>query len=329
MTGGGGAPDGILDLVVTNQRSSDVYLLAGLGGGFFDDAHPVRFTIGSEPIESYADNNGDLITVGAKSVTRFVRFNPAHSTTTLTGASPSVSSVAADFNRDGVFDLVVAEAGGFIAHYTIGAAGVVLVTRSAFAGLGLFPDLAVFSAGGQSVVFGVGATFDAVVPVLTFSSVPRLVFPALPFVTEARPVFVSIERFELPLIQMPTLNAPSDVIASESSPRETRSEGLDLGRNDSIRFDADPSVRLAPGTSKPSQRPLRAAGIHRIAADGWGLVRRFRGVGPRPDFSELGASAASATQRARQRRTSRRRPFRRAAGQDRRGRFDDSVSSRR
>jgi hypothetical protein len=243
VTGGSGAPDGTLDVVVTNQRSSDVYLLSGLGGGYFDDAHPVRFSLGGnltgsgtpiesgEPIESYVDNNGDLITVATKSITRFARFNPNLSTTTLTGNSPLISSVGADFNRDGLFDVVVAEFGGIISQYTIGVEGVArLVTRAAVAGLAFFANLAIVHSGGQSVVVGVGAQSESVVPVLSFSVVPRLVFAApLVLLPKFDVDFVKISGFELSLIPIPRLTTPSGVIASDFSRGETRSDGLELG----------------------------------------------------------------------------------------------------
>ena len=44
--------DGTLDLVVTNGGSDDVYVLPGVGGGFFDDTSPRVIRVGSAPVQS-------------------------------------------------------------------------------------------------------------------------------------------------------------------------------------------------------------------------------------------------------------------------------------
>src|SRR5262249_41360483 len=58
------------DLLVTNSQSNDVFLIPGVGDGFFDDRNPQRFATGVAPQESFVgefDGNPgpDLVTINA------------------------------------------------------------------------------------------------------------------------------------------------------------------------------------------------------------------------------------------------------------------------
>jgi hypothetical protein len=254
VTGRGGALDGIGDLIITNQISKDVYLVPGLGGGFFDDERAVRFGADSELIESYVDNAGDLIAVGTTSISRFTRFDPARRLTTpLAADSRVVSSVGGDFDLNGQFDLVFAEASGFVSHYTFGVEGLRLIAQSAYSALGFFADLAIVQSVGQTVIVGVGADSEGVVPVLTFSAVPRLVFTAAAILLPALNVrYVPGNKSHLPVLPIPEFDTSVGAIMSDSTPSETRSSGL----SQRVRWrDALPDTGSAPSTVGPPDRP--------------------------------------------------------------------------
>src|SRR5207245_2286477 len=75
--------DGRPDLVVCNELSGTVAVLAGLGGGFFDDAHPTVFATGAGPVQAlvgtFDSRPGlDLVTVNRESdsLTFFPGFSP-------------------------------------------------------------------------------------------------------------------------------------------------------------------------------------------------------------------------------------------------------------
>ena len=63
----GGGP---ADLLVSNSGSNDVWLLPGVGGGFFNDQNPTIFPVGSNPGPLFVgnfDGKPDLVTVNAGS----------------------------------------------------------------------------------------------------------------------------------------------------------------------------------------------------------------------------------------------------------------------
>ena len=43
--------DGLPDLLVANSESNNVYLLPGVGNGFFDDQNPVIYQTGVDPVD--------------------------------------------------------------------------------------------------------------------------------------------------------------------------------------------------------------------------------------------------------------------------------------
>lgn len=51
QTGAGGVPDGIVDLLVSNQSGS-VTVLPGIGNGFFDDTNPTSTSLGSQLVQA-------------------------------------------------------------------------------------------------------------------------------------------------------------------------------------------------------------------------------------------------------------------------------------
>src|SRR5207302_196844 len=64
--------DGIPDILVANSRSNNVYVLPGVGHGFFNDQHPLVFDTGSDPQlalvgDFTGDGRLDLVSVNAGS----------------------------------------------------------------------------------------------------------------------------------------------------------------------------------------------------------------------------------------------------------------------
>jgi hypothetical protein len=110
------AGNGIPDLLVTNSQSNNVYLLPGVGHGFFDDQHPQIFNTGSDPVQALVgDFNGDgrldLVTInaGSNNLTYFADFGPGRSI--ASGGDTPLAAVTGDFNHDGTTDLLVANNG--------------------------------------------------------------------------------------------------------------------------------------------------------------------------------------------------------------------------
>jgi hypothetical protein len=108
--------NGIPDLLVTNSQSNNIYLLPGVGGGFFDDQHPQIFATGSDPRQALVgDFNGDgrldLVTInaGSNDVTYFADFGSGRSI--ASGGDTPVAAVAGDFTNNGTTDLLVANNG--------------------------------------------------------------------------------------------------------------------------------------------------------------------------------------------------------------------------
>ena len=105
--------DGIPDLLVSNSGSNDVWLLPGVGGGFFNDQNPTVFPVGNSPGPIFVGNfNGSpgLLTVNSGS-------NDLTLITDFTGSSPprtfdsgGLDPVAAHHvpSSNGFDDLIVA-----------------------------------------------------------------------------------------------------------------------------------------------------------------------------------------------------------------------------
>ena len=114
--------DGIPDLAVANYGDDTVTISIGNGDGTFTQARSSTITVGNGPMSIVVgDFNGDgiadLATVncGSNTVTVVLgngdgTFRQTANGTVTVGAGP-VSLVAADLNRDGIFDLAVANLG--------------------------------------------------------------------------------------------------------------------------------------------------------------------------------------------------------------------------
>ncbi len=119
--------DGVADIVVTNSQNGTVSLLPGVGGGFFNDLNPAFLQIGN------TGGQGSLVIPGTGTAgTTLIAANPAGGQVVVVsnlqqaffvpnpdpfiqrfgsgGSSPAGLAVM-DFNRDGRFDLVIANSG--------------------------------------------------------------------------------------------------------------------------------------------------------------------------------------------------------------------------
>jgi hypothetical protein len=113
VTGPRGVPDGIPDLVVSNSQSDNVYVLPGVGNGFFDDRHPLILPLLTSPgalvpLRTEPSGGGILIP-GRDAIDLFRSFTPTSASTEFpTGGTDPVAAVAADINGSGFEDLIVA-----------------------------------------------------------------------------------------------------------------------------------------------------------------------------------------------------------------------------
>jgi hypothetical protein len=183
-----GNADSTPDLIVCNSESNNVYLLHGLGNGFFDDHHPLVLETGQDPVKAFVGNFGgghgrDLVVLnaGSNTITLYPNFaGPGH--TIGSGGLDPVAAVMGDFNHDGYSDLIVANQGSNNFVMFVGDAfGMHMAASQARPDLSRPTDLIVASLSETSVGLYVAASGREVVYMLTFaiygSSVPMPVSP--------------------------------------------------------------------------------------------------------------------------------------------------------
>ncbi|MCI0461354.1 MAG: VCBS repeat-containing protein, partial [Gemmataceae bacterium] len=175
--------DAIPDILVANGNSNDVYLLPGLGRGFFDDQNPVIYATGLQPVQLFVgdfDSQAglDLVTVNAQSndLTLFSGRSPGRSIT-LGGAEP-VAALAEDFNYDGTSDLIVANSAGHLTLLLGGSNGLQVTNLLVLANLVNVSDIALGSMDGHSVeIYASLEGEEAAVPVTFFLDLGFLMPP--------------------------------------------------------------------------------------------------------------------------------------------------------
>ncbi|MCC7387204.1 MAG: VCBS repeat-containing protein [Phycisphaerales bacterium] len=107
--------DGVVDLAVANILDNDISILIGRGDGTFEPQ--VRYAVGSQPrglaaLDADADGDADLVTANRSSSFCTIRFNRGDGVfdtqaTFQAGVNGETGVAAADFNLDGIIDLVV------------------------------------------------------------------------------------------------------------------------------------------------------------------------------------------------------------------------------
>jgi hypothetical protein len=148
--------NGIPDILVANSGSNDVYLLRGLGRGFFDDKNPVTFQTGVDPVFVYvghfdAQGGLDLVTVNAGSddLSVFAGFG-AGRTVSLGGAAPA-AAVASEFRGNGTDGLIVADRNGGFTLLEAGPSGLQVTAALAQSGLTNVSDVVLAGVNGDAV----------------------------------------------------------------------------------------------------------------------------------------------------------------------------------
>ncbi len=133
--------DGKTDLAVASATSNQVWVLNGVGNGFFNDTAPTIFNTGSSPqslIVGTFDGKLDLVTLNfnSNSLSFYSGFDPNHRVDIAAGGSNPITAVSADFNHDGLLDLIVGNNGdGAISVFLGGNQGLVLSETMFEAGL--------------------------------------------------------------------------------------------------------------------------------------------------------------------------------------------------
>jgi hypothetical protein len=167
--------NGIPDLLVANSESNNVYLLRGVGDGYFDDAHPTVFQTGADPQQLFVGHFGrgpalDLVTVnaGSNDLTYFPGFGPGRSI--ASGGLGPTAAAAGDFTRDGRTGLVVLNSlDNHVALLLPGSDGPQIAAVLAPGNLAGLSDLALGRLSGNAVEVYVTAAGQDAVTRLAFS----------------------------------------------------------------------------------------------------------------------------------------------------------------
>jgi hypothetical protein len=150
---------GIPDIVVTNSQSNNVYVLPGVGNGFFNDQHPLVFNTGLDPRQVLVgdftgDGRLDLVSVnaGSNDLTFFRDFGVGIDI--ASGGETPVVALAGDFGGNGAEDLLVANNGdGRVTLLLGGPDGLTAAETFSRAGVPHPTALALTTAGEQTNVF--------------------------------------------------------------------------------------------------------------------------------------------------------------------------------
>ena len=105
------------DLLVTNSISNSVYLLPGVGGGFFNDVTPTQFLTGSNPVQTVVGNFNEhmgfvTLNYASNSLTFYSSFSGGGAGQEISsGGTSPLTAVAFGLNSDGTTDLIVGNNG--------------------------------------------------------------------------------------------------------------------------------------------------------------------------------------------------------------------------
>jgi len=155
--------NGVPDLLVANSGSNSVWMLPGIGNGFFDDQTPTIYHVGTDPGALFVGNfmagsGQDLVTVnsGSNNVTLISGLGSASPLvqSISTGGVDPIAAFAVDLTGNGLNSLVVANNGdGNIALLTAGENGLSLSSVLSPSGLPNPSGLALASVSGGNLEF--------------------------------------------------------------------------------------------------------------------------------------------------------------------------------
>ena len=169
--------DGVPDLLIANSGSNNVWLLQGLGNGFFNDQSPSILPVGTNPsalfVGQFSTGSGqDLVTINSGSDTLTVIYGLGTGSPTTQTISSGGSDPTAAFET-GITglgqDLVVANSGdGNIALFQPGDNGLVLSSVLSSPGLPNPSGLALASFSGGNLEFYASTDGEASASLLGF-----------------------------------------------------------------------------------------------------------------------------------------------------------------
>ncbi len=155
--------NGVLDLVIANSGANSIWVLPGLGNGFFNDQSPTIVPVGTDPSAVFAGQfttgaGQDLVTVnsGSNSLTLISGLGSAspHMQTISSGGIDPTAAFAVDLSANGLEALVVANNGdGNISLFEPGENGLALSSVLSSAGLPNPSGLALASFSGANLEF--------------------------------------------------------------------------------------------------------------------------------------------------------------------------------
>jgi hypothetical protein len=224
--------NGVPDILVANSLSNNVYLLPGVGDGFFDDAHPVIYQTGVDPEQVLVGHFSgssqlDLVTLnaGSNNLSYFAGFGAAR--TIALGDSP-VAAVMGDFYHSGSDDLIVAGAEGSLSLVMGGASGLQLTSTITPQGLSNVSDLVLGSVTEESV--GLYATEEgtdsAISLQFTLDLAPVLPAPVVYAPGSPETIQETVERqsVEFSSLSDSPLSIVATLVANTSMPNEELNE---------------------------------------------------------------------------------------------------------
>jgi hypothetical protein len=143
--------NGQADILVVNQDSNTVSVLLGLGGGFFQDNHPLTLRTGLSPVQVLVGHFSTSALPGivvldsqSNALTYFANVSAAPITIPSGGIDP-ISAVEGDFFNNGFADIAVANHGdSLITIFDAGPSGLTLAETIAL-GSSTYPTDLVFS----------------------------------------------------------------------------------------------------------------------------------------------------------------------------------------
>ncbi len=206
--------DGIPDILVANSQSNDVYLLPGVGRGFFNDKSPVIYQTGIDPVQLFVGNFDtrlglDLVTInaGSSDLSFFSGFGPGH--TIVSGGLNPTAAVMIDLNHDTYAGLVVINGGSNqVSLLLAGTDGPQIAAILSISSSSNLSDIALGATGDGSAAVYVTREGSEAVTLLTFALNFTLDQPPTSDLLTQNPSIQQVTEFS------PLANAPIEMIAT-------------------------------------------------------------------------------------------------------------------